>query len=173
MKLFIYQIQQETIEEHAERKDDKPVSWKRGPKKGQPVFDDIEKKPEEGGIPWIDMPSRLKPTIRQQKPIEREKLEEVELKPSKVQKSTIERETLEDVSLKPVPKDVTEESQVAEIFESDDEMETEKPRTKKVIKAKKVRNTETVANEEDRAYLEVEQIEEVSNDKMNDTLYIY
>lgn len=119
------------------------------------------------------MPSRLKPTIRQQKPIEREKLEEVELKPSKVQKSTIERETLEDVSLKPVPKDISEEPHVAEIFESDDEMEKEKPRTKKVIKARKVRNTETVANEEDRAYLEVEQIEEVSNDISNDILYIY
>lgn len=139
------------------------MSWKRGPKKAKPVVEDIEKIPEDGAVLWSDMPSRLKPTIRQQKPIEREKLEEVELKPSKIQKSTIERETLEDVSLKPVSKDVTEETQIAEITEIDEEGEKEKQKSKTAVKVKKSKEKETDADKEINAHLEVETIEEVSH----------
>lgn len=154
-------MQQEVVEEHAAPTEEQPVPWKRGPKQKPKQDEIIEKKPEEGGVPWTDMPLKLKPTVRQTKLIEREKLEEVELKPSKIQKSAIEKEMLEDVSLKPVPKQVTEDSQVAEVstVEEDDEETVEKRKVvKKVVKVKKTQDKETISHEEDSALLEVDTV---------------
>lgn len=110
------------------------------------------------------MPTKLKPTVRQFKPIEREKLEEIELKPSKIQKSVIDKDTLEDVALNPVPKDITDEGQVAEISEYIEATpEVEKRIIKKVIKVKKPKDKEDIQDVEDSTILDVKEVEEVSH----------
>lgn len=96
-----------------EKPQDQQVPWKRGPKK--PTEEAvIDKKPDEE-LSWIDRPTKLKPVIRQQKPIEREKIEEVELKPTKREKLPIDKTELEDVTLKPL--DVKETQVVEEVKE--------------------------------------------------------
>lgn len=138
---------------------EQPIPWKRGPKSKPKQDEVIEKKPEDGGVPWIDMPSKLKPTVRQTKLIEREKLEEVELKPSKIQKSTIEKESLEDVSLKPLPKQVIEDNLTAETSTvEEDEKTTEKHKFKKIVKVKKTQEKEITSHEEDNMILDVDTV---------------
>lgn len=105
------------------------------------------------------MPSKLKPTLRQNKLIEREKLEEVELKPSKILKSTIEKEMLEDVSLKPVPKQVTDESLTTQVLKIKKDAETiEKLKIEKDVIVSKTQDKKIISHKEESILLDVETV---------------
>ena len=146
------EVQPESLEEPAPvaetLEETQKAPWQRGKKEKAKVEGEPEESKTEE-VPWNQKVGQLKKTQKSSKPIEKEKVENVELKPSKVQKSDIEKPELEEVGLKHIKKPIRDmTSEIVDEFM--DETLYRKP----------------TQNEEDTSVLEVAKVKEVLIEEM-------